>query len=253
VPRATLRFYAELNDLLPVERRQVTFVHQFAGRPAVKDLVEALGVPHTEVDMILANGESVDFTYKVGDGDRLAVYPVFEAFDIGTLARLRPEPLREPRFVLDVHLGRLARLLRLLGFDSLYSNAASEPSLAQASRAEHRIILTRDRGLLKRAEVTHGYCVRSTCPREQLAEVVARFDLVRAARPFTRCLACNGVLEPVDRADVQQCLPLLVGARHDVFRRCAECRRVFWKGSHHAALLRLVATVTAAVDERTVG
>ena len=250
--RAYLRFYAELNDLLPLDRRQVTFIHEFGGRPAVKDLVEALGVPHTEVDLILANGDSVDFTYRVGDGDRLAVYPVFEAFDIGTLARLRPAPLREPCFVLDVHLGRLARLLRLLGFDSLYTNAASDPWLARTSRTEHRILLTRDRELLKRAEVTHGYCVRSTHTREQLAEVVARFDLARAARPFTRCLACNGALESVDKGDVEQSLPPLVCARHHQFWRCKDCRRVFWKGSHHAELVRLVAAVTEMREEEAV-
>lgn len=250
--RAYLRFYAELNDLLPFVRRQVTFVHGFDGRPAVKDLVEALGVPHTEVDLILANDESVDFTYRVGDGDRLAVYPVFEAFDISTLTRLRPEPLREPCFVLDVHLGRLARLLRLLGFDSLYANSASDACLAQTSRTEHRILLTRDRELLKRAEVTHGYCVRSTRTREQLAEVVGRFDLARAARPFTRCLVCNGLMEAADKADVEQCLPPLVRDRHQQFWRCRECRRVFWKGSHYADLVRLVASVIEVAEAETV-
>ena len=250
--RARLRFYAELNDLLPSERRQVTFVHEFRGRPAVKDLVEALGVPHTEVDLILANGRSVDFTYLVGDGDRVSVYPVFEAFDIGTLTLLRPEPLREPRFLLDVHLGRLARLLRLLGFDSLYANSATDPWLAHTSRAEHRILLTRDRGLLKRSEVTHGYCVRSAHAQEQLAEVVARFDLARAVRPFTRCLPCNGVLEPVETTAVAQSLPPLVLTRHHQFWRCRECRRVFWKGSHYAHLARMVADVAARAEEEMI-
>ncbi len=117
--RAVLRFYAELRDFLAPERRSGTVTHTFDVPGSVKDVIEASGVPHTEVDLILANGESVDFSYQMAEGDRISVYPVFESFDISSVARVRPEPLRQVRFVLDGHLGRLARYLRLLGFDSL--------------------------------------------------------------------------------------------------------------------------------------
>lgn len=140
-------------------------------------MIESLGIPHTEVDLILVNDESVDFSHAVQDGDRVSVYPVFEAFDISPIVRVRPQPLRESRFVLDVHLGRLASYLRILGFDTLYRNDYDDEELAGFSRNDGRILLTRDRGILKRSEVTHGYWVRENRPREQVVGVVRRFDL----------------------------------------------------------------------------
>jgi len=239
--QATFRFYAELNDFLPPSRRQVPFVHRFNGRVSIKDMIESLGVPHTEVDLILANGESVDYRYLVQDGDRISVYPVFESFDITPLLRVRPRPLRRPRFVLDVHLGRLAGYLRLLGFDALYSSDCDDATLAALSRDERRTLLTRDRGLLKRRQVTHGYCVRTTNPREQVREVLRRFDLYRLVAPFSRCIRCNGVLEPVAKQSVENRLPPQVRAHHDDFRICAACGQVYWRGSHYERLQALVA------------
>src|ERR1039458_4004240 len=194
---ARFRFYAELNDFLPPLRRFIEFPSGFPDGATVKYRIESLGVPHTEVDLILVNGQAVDFAYRVHDGDRVSVYPVFEAFDIAGLTRLRPEPLREPRFVLDSHLGKLAAYLRLMGFDTLYRNCWADEQLAQVSRDERRILLTRDVGLLKRGAVTHGHFMRETNARRQLAEAAQRFDLARLAKPFSRCLRCNARLEPV--------------------------------------------------------
>ena len=154
---AEFRFYEELNDFLPLARRKVDFSCEFAGTPAVVDLVEAIGVPHTEVDLILVDGTSVGFGHRLCGGERVAVYPVFELLDISPLNHLRPEPLREPCFVLDVHLGRLARYLRLLGFDVLYETDYEDAQIAAISCAEGRIVLTRDKGLLKRGAVQRGY------------------------------------------------------------------------------------------------
>jgi hypothetical protein len=159
---AWFRFYAELNDFLPPARRMTAFEHPFLDAAPVKDMIESFGVPHTEIDLILANGASVDFAYLVQDGDHISVYPVFEALDITPVLRLRPQPLRESRFVLDAHLGRLAGYLRMAGFDTLYRNDFTDPELAYISHDEHRILLTRDIGLLKRSMVTHGYFVRET-------------------------------------------------------------------------------------------
>ncbi len=250
-----LRFYAELNDFLPYSRRQVSFLVACQESAAVKDAVEAAGVPHTEVDLILVNGASVDFHHPLHDGDRVSVYPVFEGLDISPLVRLRPAPLRVTRFVLDTHLGRLAATLRLLGFDSLYRNDADDADLAATSAQEHRILLTRDRGLLKRRCVTHGYCVRSSDPRQQAHEVVRRFDLARQAVPFHRCLRCNGLLEPVSRETVSADLPPGVRSLDAAFHRCAECRQVYWPGSHYTALQKLVADVLKmdGTDEPTAG
>jgi uncharacterized protein len=238
--RACFRFYAELNDFLPPGRRGVTFAHAFGGSPSIKDLIEALGVPHTEVDLILVNGESVDFAYRVREGDRVSVYPVFESLDITPLLRVRPRPLREPRFVLDTHLGRLAAYLRLLGFDTLYRNDARDDELAQISSGEGRILLTRDRGLLKRSQVTHGYCVRETGPRRQLAEVVRRFDLSRSIAPFQRCMRCNGMLQPVRKEEVMDRLPPRTREYYDEFYICPACDRGYWKGSHYRQMRQLI-------------
>lgn len=250
-----MRFYAELNDFLPYNRRQVEFLYPCQEAAAVKDTIQAAGVPHTEVDLILVNGVSVDFNHQLQDGDRVSVYPVFEALDIGPLLRLRPAPLRVTRFVLDAHLGRLAATLRLLGFDSLYSNTANDADLAATSVQEHRILLTRDRGLLKRRCVTHGYCVRSSDPRQQAREVVLRFDLAHQAVPFQRCLRCNGQLEPASRESVTADLPPGVRGLEAGFQRCQACRQVYWPGSHYAALQDLVAWVlqTGAEHEPAIG
>ncbi len=231
--RAYLRFYAELNDHLPRERRYQTLSRSFVVPGPVKDLIESFGVPHTEIELIAVNGQSVPLSYVVRDGDRIAVYPMFESFDITAELKLRREPLREPKFVLDVHLGRLAAYLRMLGFDTLYRNCYSDPELVRISSAERRILLTRDRALLLHRDLTHGYYLRQTDSRCQLAEIVTRFDLAGSIQPFTRCMACNALLADVSREDVLGELPPRVAASCQEFRRCPRCRRVYWKGSHY--------------------
>ncbi|HZS02109.1 MAG TPA: Mut7-C RNAse domain-containing protein [Chloroflexota bacterium] len=245
----SVRFYAELGDFVLPSRRQVTFTHSVPDRASVKDVIESLGVPHTEVDLVLVNGESVDFSYQVQDGDRISVYPVFESLDITPLVRVRPQPLREPRFVLDTHLGKLAGYLRLLGFDTLYRNDYADPLLVQLARQERRILLTRDRGLLKHRLVTHGYHVWETDPRRQVVEVLRRFDLAGAVAPFRRCLRCNGLLVPVPKREVAEQLPPKTRQYYDDFRRCAGCGRVYWKGSHYDRMLGLVQSVLAQLRE----
>lgn len=238
--QAFFRFYAELNDFLPAEKRQRTFAHCFELSSSVKDMIESLGAPHTEVDLILVNGESVDFSYLVQDGDRVSVYPMFEAIDISPVLRVRPEPLREPRFVLDVHLGQLAVYLRMLGFDTLYRNDYEDAELARISSQEGRTLLTRDRGLLKRNIVTHGYCLRTTQPRQQLVEVLRRFDLLGSITPFLRCLHCNTLLETVDKADISHNLPPKTVQYYNHFRRCPGCGRIYWQGSHFKRMQQFV-------------
>ncbi len=243
--RAHFRFYAELGDFLPAARRGVTFPFAFRGGPSVKDVIESLGVPHTEVDLVLADGESVSFSWILRDAARVSVYPVFESIDVGPLARVRPAPLRRIRFVLDGHLGRLARDLRMLGFDALWQREACDAEIARIAAAEHRIVLTRDLGLLKRRAVTHGYYVRERDPRRQLAEVVRRLDLAGSVAPFARCLRCNAPLETVRKEDVAEALPPRVRERHDAFRRCPSCGRLYWPGSHYLGMQRLVARALA--------
>jgi len=228
----TIRFYEELNDFLPRNLRKRDIEVDVPPGSTVKKVIEDLGVPHTEVDLVLVGGSSETFSCKLSDGDRISVYPVFESFDVAPASRVRSEPLRRVRFVLDVHLGKLATLLRMLGFDALYSRSCDDAELARVSRDELRILLTRDRGLLKRKIVSHGYCVRSLRGEEQLAEVLGRFQLRRLIRPFTRCLRCNAALIPADPEQVSGRVPPLVEERYDTFRRCPACGRLYWRGTH---------------------
>jgi uncharacterized protein len=241
---ARFRFYAELNDFLPKEKRGRELVRRFDLGGSVKDFIEGFGVPHTEVDLVLANGEAVDFSYMVRDGDLVSVYPVFESLDISSVTRVRAAPLRALRFLLDVHLGGLAAYLRMAGFDAFYGNRASDAELAGAAAREGQVLLTRDRYLLMRAKVDRGYWVRSTEPRQQLLEVVRRFDLARSMRPFTRCLECNSILEEASRESVAARLPPKIAGKN-AFSVCPACQRVYWEGSHHARMRRLLEWVKA--------
>ncbi|MGH8286375.1 MAG: Mut7-C RNAse domain-containing protein [Steroidobacteraceae bacterium] len=244
VAECEFRFYEELNDFLATARRKCAFPYRFRGTPAVKDAIEAIGVPHTEVDLILVDGVSVRFSHKLRGGERVAVYPTFERLDIAPLARLRPAPLRTPRFVADVHLGTLARYLRLLGFDTRYDNRAEDAELVRRSVTERRILLSRDVGLLKHKVLTHAHYVRATDPARQLEEIVRTLDLGPRIKPFTRCMLCNGPLRRVRKERVAEQLPARV--RESVRRvgQCGACRRLYWSGSHFERLARIVADNT---------
>ncbi len=234
---AEFRFYEELNDFLPSARRKRAFAHAFDGTPGVKDVIESLGVPHTEIDLILVDGESVRFSHRLRGGERVAVYPMFERFDVRPIYRLRPRPLRRTRFVADVHLGALARGLRLLGFDTLYERHCDDARLAALSASERRTLLTRDVGLLKHGIVTRGHWVRATHPQRQLEEVVHAFSLERDLEPFKRCMVCNGELRPIERAAVAGRVPPRVYARFRRFMECIGCGRIYWRGSHYERLV----------------
>jgi uncharacterized protein with PIN domain len=247
---AEFRFYEELNDFLPPERRKRAFRQQFQGTPAVLDLIQAIGVPHMAVDLVLVDGRSVGFGTRLHGGERVAVYPVFERLDISPLVHLRPRPLRRTRFALDVHLGRLARDLRLLGFDSTYRRDWEDSELIGHALDEGRIILTRDVGLLKHRRVTHGYWLRNDAPDRQLDEIVEALDLARQARPFSRCRECNGEIEPLAGESLGPGVDPAIRGRFERFWRCRDCRRVYWRGSHYQRLLRRVRKcVPGAIQE----
>ncbi len=237
----TVRFYAELGDLLPAGCRGRTFARRLPpGGSSVKDLIEGAGVPHTEVDLILVDGESVGFEHVLRGGERVAVYPVFEAFDISHTSRVRARPLRQVRFAADVHLGRLAAYLRLAGFDTTYKNHWDDATLVAEALEQHRIILTRDRGLLMRAVVTHGLLVREISPRRQLWEVLDRFDLWDSLDPFSRCSVCNGCVAAVLKSDVLDRLQPGTARTYHYFWQCADCGRVYWRGAHFRSVCSLL-------------
>jgi uncharacterized protein with PIN domain len=235
-----LRFYEELNDFLPEERKKKRFEHQFIDRTSVKDLIESLGVPHTEVDLILVNGNSIGFKYIINNGDDISVYPVFESLDISEVQHLRPKPLRKPKFVTDVHLGRLTRYLRMIGFDVSYKNNFDDDEIVSASLKEKRAILTKDRGILKRNEVTHGYCVRSIKVEEQVREILDRFDLKKDIKEFSRCLECNQLLVPIKKKEVIDELPPKVAQTQNEFYQCPSCMKIYWKGTHYQRMFSFI-------------
>ena len=235
-----IRFYEELNDFLPRGRKKKTFVHLFSGRPTIKDVIESLGIPHVEVDLILANGHSVDFNYKPDDHDLISVYPVFESLDISSVTRLRPKPLRDIKLILDVHLGKLARYMRLIGFDTMYETNLEDDQIVSISSREKRIVLTRDIQLLKNSQVTHGYWVRSQKPGEQLQEVIHRLDLSKKIRPFHRCMECNGIIKKADKSEVIDYLKPKTRTHYENFYRCDQCLRVYWNGSHYQRMVAML-------------
>ena len=237
---ARFRFYGKLNDFLPISRRKVSFSALFAENASIKDAIESLGIPHTEIEVLTVNGVSVELSYRLESGDVVDVYPDGESPGLEALLRLRPLPLCPAAFICDVHLGRLSRILRLLGFDTLFRNDFADREIANIAGKEGRIVLTRDRGILKRREVTHGYCVRSDDWHEQAREVVHRFDCAGSIDPFTRCIVCNGHIEPVAKSAIIGRLEEKTKRFYEKFSRCRNCGKLFWEGSHYIKLKREV-------------
>jgi len=240
---AEFRFYEELNDFLAPERRKTTFPVPIDRGRSVKDAIESVGVPHTEVDLVLVDGTSVAFGHVLHGGERVAVYPVFERLDIAPIVRLRPSPLRETRFVLDCHLGKLARHLRMAGFDRLWETDYGDEEIVALSVTQKRVVLTRDKGLLKRRAVERGHFVRETQSEKQFCEVVRAFQLERLLKPFTRCRVCNSTLREVSGESVRGRVPEKVRGAQEDFTECPDCGRVFWRGTHYERLSRILRAV----------
>jgi uncharacterized protein with PIN domain/sulfur carrier protein ThiS len=245
----TVRAYGPLNDFVPPHRRQVAWRHAVDGHPSVKDVIESLGIPHPEIDLILVNGVSVAFDHSIRSGDRIAVFPRFMTLDITTLTRVRPRPLEMIRFVADVHLGKLARRLRLAGLDTAYRDDADDAALAELADREGRILLTRDQALLKRRAVTHGCFVRETNPHRQFVEVLRRFGPLDL-QPFSRCLRCNHILHQVSKSVVDAALQPRTREHYDQFERCDGCGRVYWRGSHWKRLRHAIDAACAEANGR---
>ena len=242
---ATMRFIGDLNDLLaPAQRMEAFRQPTYDGSQTVKHLIEAQGVPHTEVGWIIVNGRSVSFSHRVQPEDHVIVYPIGLEPELRPLIELRPPWPNPIRFLLDNHLGRLARMLRLLGLNTLYyNNELDDEQLAQKAHDEDSVLLTRDRGLLKRSLVVHGYCLRTTDSTEQLRAVLERFDLTGQLQPWTRCLRCNGLLKSTPKEAILEQLEPRTRRYYDDFYVCADCGQIYWQGSHFPDLDRFVQSV----------
>ena len=225
---AEFLFLGRLNDFLPRDQRDTALAVDFRGRQSVKHLAESLGVPHPEIGQVQVNGQVGALSTITQDGDRVELHPISNGCQV------------EPRFVLDNHLGRLAAYLRMLGFDCLYQNDFGDEEMAEIAQAEGRILLSRDRRLLMRKAVTHGYCLRSLDSLEQLSEVIRRFNLKEQIHPFHRCLRCNHPLEPVAKEVVLNRLEPLTRLYFDEFQICPACQQIYWKGSHYERMQSLI-------------
>ena len=228
---ASFLFHGRLNDFLPKNQKGGQLIVQFKERQSLKHLVESLGVPHPEVGRIQLNGLEEPPGRITQDGDQVEVHPIQNGCPV------------EPRFLLDCHLGRLAAHLRMLGFDSLYQNDYDDSKLAEIVDQQERILLTRDRRLLMRKVVVHGYCLRSLDSTAQLSEVIQRFDLTHRIRPFHRCLRCNALVEPVEKEVILDRLEPLTRKYFDEFHICPNCQQIYWKGSHYERMVRVIEQV----------
>lgn len=251
----TIRFFSVLNIFLAPEKKKITFSHTIKGKPSIKDTVEALGVPHTEIDCILVNGKPVDFNYLIQGGEKIRVYPAGAGNRRGRPcacpndkwrpqgAPLQPRFPYRPRFLADVHLGKLARHLRLLGFDTLYERDYADPQIIERIKGKKRIVLTRDIGLLKNKAVRYGYFVQAIDATRQIKEVVKRFHLSDKVKPFTLCLDCNGRIYRTAKAKVLHKLPPATKEFYAAFYACRSCGKVYWKGAHHRRLVSIIRSV----------
>jgi uncharacterized protein len=242
---AVFRFYEELNDFLPADRRKRDVESVFKGRESVKDMIEALGVPHTEVDLILVNGESVDFGYILQHGDRISVYPVFESLDIRDVTRLRDLPLRETRFIADVNIWDIVKYMRALGLDIHCDPALSPRDIVRVSRSEKRTILTKSRKLLKHRDVARGVFIRPGTTVEQVRRIVDLLSLREVIVPFSRCLICNTPLVRVAKETVWDRIPPKARACHDDYSYCSVCDKLYWQGTHFMRIKEMVDAILA--------
>lgn len=241
---ALFRFHGTLTDFLDSDHRQL-IPYTFRSNPSVKHAVESIGAPHPEVGSILVNSRQVGFSYLLQNGDIVDVHPVAGNW------LYRDSPLRRryrgsPRFVLDVHLGTLARRLRLLGFDTLYSNQFHDQEIALIASMQGRIVLTRDIGMLMWCDVVYGRWIRSQQPSKQLVEVLDHFSLRSLIRPFHRCTVCNGRIEQIDRAAARKEVKQEIWEHYREFNRCHSCGRIYWKGTHFQRMEQIISAYARA-------
>jgi len=213
-------------------------------KTSIKDLIESCGIPHPEVDLILLDERPVDFHYVVEKDAQADVYPVSWKRDT-FFAEERLQVKKVEKLVADVHLGKLVRNLRLLGLDTIHNQTLSDQQLIELAQRDERALLTRDRRLLMHRVVRHGYYLQSQDPFKQTIEVLQRFELSSGLAPFTRCIRCNDLLEPVAKAEIIDRLEPLTKIYYNHFRRCISCRQIYWPGSHFKKLQARITHLTA--------
>ena len=240
MPKAVLRFYNELNDLLPEHRRNTEFEAEFKDKRSIKDMIEALGVPHTEVDIIIANEDSVNFNYILHEGDRIRVYPTLSNPDIKNTIPLRPSPFYNTRFIADTNLGNIARYMRVLGFDTYFDPSLSARAIIELSLREDRTIITKSRKLLKFGDVTYGLLLRPGTTEAQIKNILLRMGIKDSVKPFSRCLRCNGILIDVPKKRIADRIPPKTRSFCNEYSHCESCDKIYWEGTHVFEMKKVV-------------
>ncbi|MEN7547155.1 Mut7-C RNAse domain-containing protein [Rapidithrix thailandica] len=238
---ATFSFSGNLNDFLPEESKNVNIPYHFKKHPAVKHAIEAMGVPHIEVDGILVNQCPVKFDYPLQDKDRVQVFPIGSFSTIPQEGHLQaPLKAHEVKFILDVHLSKLNVFLRLAGIDSYYNKDYDDPEIVQLAEIHGRIALTRDKGLLRRKILSRGYWIRSTDPKEQFWEVMHRYNLWSSVQLVHRCVQCNTTLVPIAKERILSLIPAFIYKMYRQFYYCPACQKAYWDGPHFQLVKQLI-------------
>ncbi|MCD6561598.1 MAG: Mut7-C ubiquitin/RNAse domain-containing protein, partial [Deltaproteobacteria bacterium] len=232
MPGAHFRFYEELNDFLPEQRKKTDFEAGFKDKRTIKDMIESIGVPHPEIDLILVNGKSVNFDYILRDKDRVSVYPTFESINIADVTRLKKRPLKKSRFIADINLRDIVRYMRAMGLDLYFDPSLPPRGIIEISKKEKRIILTKSKKLLKFKDVTHGIFLRPGSTEEQIRYVIDYLDIRMDVRPFSRCLGCNNLLENIQKQKIKDRIPPKTMAFCNKYSYCRRCDKIYWEGTH---------------------
>lgn len=241
-----ITFHQTLRDLLHPKNRGLDSInHIIPYHGSIKDVIESLRIPHTEIGELMVNGEQVDFSYHVWDGDRITVNNHKTPVDPCTPDILRPKPLPAFRFMTDVNVAKLSPLLRMAGFDAICIPGLDDTAIAGTAVQQNRILLSRDRGLLKRKIIIHGHLVRAHMPEEQLREVIHFYGLRDRTQPFCRCMSCNGVLKEIEKEKISHRLEPLTRKYYHTFYHCPDCDKIYWSGSHKSGMIQLLSRILA--------
>lgn len=245
-----LRFYEELNAFIPQDLRKKRFTHTLKVQTSVKDLIESFNIPHTQVNMILVNSEQAEFGHLINDHDDVSVFPYFHRFDVTNLTKItHPEP-QTIRFVVDNHLKNLARDLRMLGLDTIYNESNATSKLIALANSQDRILLTKNRNVLKYNILNYGYYVYAKQKDDQLEEVIMQFKLTDKIRFLSRCLECNTKIKSIEKEKVCDRLPIKVREKHSTFTYCPNCDRIFWKGTHYEMMVQKFEKILGGINEK---
>ncbi len=243
-----IHFQKQLDFFRVNDKSGRQFDYALNRKTSVKDIIESLGVPHTEVGQICFNKQEIDFSYIPVSRGILDVQAVSSPFNVGLPSLLRPQPLKHIRFVADVNVIKLGRLLILLGFDVLYSSFYSDEEIADIAEKENRIVLTRDTDLLKRNKIVFARRIRANLPYDQLAETIHFFGLENMISFFSRCTACNIKLAAIEKKDVMHLLEPKTKQYFNTFFQCPQCKTVFWRGSHYNFFKKRISSLRISIN-----